>query len=88
MRESKSTGMEMLLSADALITRYFTLTSEFDMLMPTRRSNSWEYDLENRFRIHISKYVSFDIINKLSKKPNITELQYEEQVLVRLSFLL
>ena len=85
---STSRGVEMLLGADALISRYLTLTSEFDMLMPRRESDSWEYDLNNRCRIHISKYVSFDIIAELSKKPNVKELRYEEQVLLRFSFLL
>lgn len=86
--ESRSKGLELLLGLDALISRYVTLTSEFDMLMPRRQTQSWEYDLSNQFRIRVSRYVGFDIIAKLSKKPNVEDLQYEEQVLVRFSFLL
>jgi hypothetical protein len=86
--ESRSRGIEMLLGVDALPSRYVTLTSELDLLMPKRQTDSWEYDLNNQCRVHISKYVSFDIIAKLSKKPNVERLRYEEQVLVRFSFLL
>ena len=88
LKNSSSTGFEALLVMDARLSRFASLDSEFDILMPSFNTGSWDLNWENRFRLVLSRYVNMDIVVDLKRDRDIKRLQSREQVLLRFVYLL
>ena len=88
LENSSSTGFEALLVMDARLSRFASLDSEFDILMPSFNTGSWDLNWENRFRLVLSRYVNMDIVVDLKRDKEIKRLQSREQVLLRFVYLL
>jgi hypothetical protein len=88
LANASSTGLEALVIMDARLTRLAILDSEFDLLMPSAGSNSWEFNWENRLRLALSHFVSMDLVADLTREKPLRRLQARQQVLLRLYYLL
>ncbi len=88
LKNTSSTGFEALLVMDARLSRFASLDSELDILMPSLNTDSWELNWENRFRLVLSRFVNMDIVVDLKREKDIKRLQSREQVLLRFVYLL
>ena len=83
-----STGLETLLVLDSRISRFVSLDSEFELLIPGLRTKAWEFSLENRWRIQLSRYINLDLVLDVQRRKPILRLQSEQQALLRFVYLL
>ena len=85
MIESKITGMEFLLLGDIRIGRYVLFYTEFDILMPESKRDTWVYDGENRLRLNLTSSVSLLFKVEYWKDENLKNIQTRYQTLLRFS---
>lgn len=88
LQKATSTGFEALLITDARLGRFVSLDSEFDILMPSGKVDSWVFSWENRWRIILTSFVNLDLVLDLKRDETIRRVQAQEQVLLRLSYIL
>jgi hypothetical protein len=104
LTRATSTGFEALLITDARLTRFISLDSEFDILMPSRQVDTWEFSWENRWRIILTSFANLDVVVDLDRPPptqrrkdalgretallGLKGLEMRQQVLLRLSYVL
>ena len=84
LRDASSTGLEALLITDARLSKYVTLDSELDLLMPSSATDSWEFTFENRIRTFLTPFVNMDIVLDFERQKPLNRLQSAQQVLLRL----
>ena len=85
IQEAKITGVEFLLLGDVRIGKYILFDTEFDILMPKSKSDSWVYDGENRLRISLTSSVSLLLTMEFWKFENMDKIQTRYQTLLRFS---
>jgi len=83
--ETDITGMEFLMLGDIRFGRYVLLNTEFDILMPESKRDTWVYDGENRIRINLTSHVSLLIKIEYWKDENVEKMQTRYQTLIRFS---
>lgn len=88
LANASSTGLEALVIMDARLTSLAILDSEFDLLMPSAGSDSWEFNWENRLRLILSSFASVDLVADLTREKPLRRLQARQQALLRLYYLL
>ncbi|MBI2505265.1 MAG: hypothetical protein HYW07_18785 [Candidatus Latescibacteria bacterium] len=104
LKNTSSTGFEALLITDARLGRFISLDSEFDILLPSSRVDSWVFSWENRWRIILTSFVNLDVVMDLDRpEPSqrrktalgeetsflgLKGLELRQQVLLRLSYIL
>ena len=88
LTDASSTGLESVVTMDARVTSMAMLDCEFDMLMPSAASASWEFNWENRLRLALSKFASVDLVADLTRESPLRRLQARQQLLLRLYYLL
>ena len=83
LENASSTGLEALLIMDARWSRYFSMDSEFDILMPSAKTGSWEFTFENRVRTFLTPFINMDIVFDFERQKPLNRLQSRQQVLLR-----
>lgn len=83
IENASSTGLEALIIMDARWSRYFSMDSEFDILMPSPKTGSWEFAFENRVRTFLTPFINMDIVFDFAKQKPLNRLQSSQQVLLR-----
>ena len=78
-----STGLETLLVLDSRLSRFVSLDSEFELLIPGLKTDAWEFSLKNRWRIQLSRYINLDLVLDVQRRKPILRLQSEQQALLR-----
>ena len=78
-----STGLEALLILDARVSRYISLDSELDVLMPSSKTSAWEFTFENRMRTFLTPFINMDIVFDFERGEPLRRLQSRQQVLLR-----
>ena len=86
--DTSTTGVEALLILNAHFSRYLSLDSEFDILIPEVATSAWEFTFENRLRLLLSRFVNMDIVLNFERVKPIVRLQARQQVLMRFVYLL
>jgi len=79
------TGMEFLLLGDMRFGRYVLFYTEFDILMPESKRDTWVYDGENRLRLNLTSHVSLLFKLEYWKDENVKNIQTRYQALLRFS---
>ncbi len=82
---STSIGLEALLITGARIGRFVDLNSEVDLLVSSRRIDSWVFSWENRWRIFLTSFINLDIVADIERDETRKQFQATEQVLLRFS---
>ena len=85
MIDTDITGFEMLVLGDFRIGRYLLFNTEFDILMPDEKRDSWVYDGENRLRLNLTSNVSLLLTAEYWKDENVKTTQTRYQTLLRFS---
>ena len=85
MTKSKITGVECLLFGDIRIGRYVLFYTEFDILMPDSKRDTWVYDGENRLRLNLTSNVNLLFKVEYWKYENVSDIQTRYQTLLRFS---
>ena len=88
LKDTSTTGLEALLILNSRFSRYLSLDSEFDILIPDINTDSWEFTFENRLRLLLSRFVNMDVVLNFERVKPIVRLQSRQQVLIRLVYLL
>lgn len=88
LRDTSTTGLEALLILNSRFSRYLSLDSEFDILIPEIAAAAWEFTFENRLRLLLSRFVNMDIVLNFERVKPILRLQSRQQVLLRFVYLL
>ena len=88
LNNTSTTGLEALLILNSRFSRYLSLDSEFDILIPDVATDSWEFTFENRLRLLLSRFVNMDIVLNFERVKPIVRLQSRQQVLLRFVYLL
>ena len=88
LRDTSTTGFEALLILNSRLSRYLSLDSEFDSLIPNRHTDAWEFTFENRLRLLLSRFANMDIVFNFERVKPIVRLQSRQQVLLRFVYLL
>jgi hypothetical protein len=88
LKDTSSTGLEALLILNSRFSRFWTLDSEFDILIPEVAIDAWEFTWENRLRLLLSRFVNMDIVFDFEREKSIKRLQSRQQVLLRFVYLL
>ena len=83
LENSTSTGLEALLIMDARLGRYLSLDSEFDILMPSAKTESWQFTFENRVRTFLTPFINMDVVLDFERQKPLNRLQSSQQVLLR-----
>ena len=83
LENSSSTGLEALRIMDARWSRYFSIDSEFDILMPSAKTDKWEFTFENRVRTFLTPFINMDIVFDFEKQKPLRRLLSRQQVLLR-----
>ena len=86
--DTSTTGLEALLILNAHFSRYLSLDSEIDILIPEVATRAWEFTFENRLRLLLSRFVNMDIVLNFERVKPIVRLQSRQQVLMRFVYLL
>ena len=82
---ASSVGFEALLITDARLGKAINLDSEFDILMPSSKTDDWVFSWENRLRVFLTSYISLDLVADIEREETLKRLQGREQVLLRFS---
>jgi len=85
LENASSVGFEALLITDARLGKSINLDSEFDLLMPSTKTDDWVFSWENRLRVFLTSYISLDLVADLEREETLKRLQGREQVLLRFS---
>ena len=85
LKNASSTGFEALLITDARLARAINFDSEFDILMPSAKTDDWVFSWENRLRIFLTSFISLDLVADLEREETLKRLQGREQILLRFS---
>ncbi|MYA22274.1 MAG: DUF3078 domain-containing protein [Gemmatimonadetes bacterium] len=88
LQDTATTGLEAVLLLRARFSRLPSLDSEFDILIPETTTDTWEFNWENRLRLPLSRFVSLVVVFDFKREQAIRRLQSEQQVLLRLNYLL
>ncbi len=88
LSDTSTNGLEALLILNSRFSRYVSLDSEFDILIPDAATDSWEFTFENRLRLLLSRYINMDIVLNFERVKPILRLQSRQQVLMRFVYLL
>ncbi len=83
-----SIGLETLLVLDSRLSRFVSLDSEFELLIPGIQTDSWEFSWENRWRVQLSRYINLDLVVDIQRRKPVMRLQSEQQALLRFVYLL
>ena len=88
LEDQTSTGLEAVLLLRSRFSRFPSLDSEFDILIPETATDTWEFTWENRLRLPLSRFVNVVVVFDFERKPPVQRLQSRQQVLLRLNYLL
>ena len=88
LQDKTTTGLEAVLLLRSRFSRFPSLDSEFDILIPETATDTWEFTWENRLRLPLSRFVNMVVVFDFKRKPPVQRLQSEQQVLLRLNYLL
>jgi hypothetical protein len=83
--KTETTGMECLLLGDIRLGRYIIFNTEFDVLMPNSKKDTWVYDGENRLRLNLTSHVSILLTLEYWKDESVKTPQTRYQTLLRFS---
>lgn len=83
--KTETTGIEFLFLGDIRLGRYIIFNSEFDLLMPESKRDTWIYDCENRLRLNLTSNVSLLFTMEWWKDENVDTTQTRYQTLLRFS---
>ena len=88
LADKTTTGLEALLLLRSRFSRFPSLDSEFDLLIPKTATDTWEFNWENRLRLPLSRFVNMVVVFNFKRQPPVQRIQSEQQVLLRLNYLL
>ena len=88
LEDKTTTGLEAVLLLRSRFSRFPSLDSEFDLLIPKTATDTWEFNWENRLRLPLSRFVNVVVVFDFERKPPVQRLQSRQQVLLRLNYLL
>ncbi|MCY4604824.1 MAG: DUF3078 domain-containing protein [Gemmatimonadetes bacterium] len=88
LQDKTATGLEAMLLLRSRFSRLPSLDSEFDILIPATDTGTWEFTWENRLRLPLSRFVNVVVVFDFERKQPVQRLQSEQQVLLRLNYLL
>ena len=88
LQDKTTTGLEAVLLLRSRFSRFPSLDSEFDILIPETATDTWEFTWENRLRLPLSRFINMVVVFDFKRKPPVQRLQSEQQVLLRLNYLL
>ena len=88
LEDKTTTGLEAVLLLRSRFSRFPSLDSEFDLLIPKTATDTWEFNWENRLRLPLSSFVNVVVVFDFKRKPPVQRLQSKQQVLLRLNYLL
>ena len=83
LETTTSIGMETLLVLDSRPSRFVSLDSELELLIPSLETSKWELSWENRCRILLSRYINLDLVVDLDRRKPLLRMQSEQQALLR-----
>ena len=86
--DKTTTGLEAVLLLRSRFSRFPSLDSEFDLLIPKTATDTWEFNWENRLRLPLSRFVNMVVVFNFKRQPPVQRMQSEQQVLLRLNYLL
>ena len=88
LADKTTTGLEAVLLLQSRFSRFPSLDSEFDIIIPKTATDTWEFNWENRLRLPLSRFVNMVVVFDFKREQAIRRLQSEQQVLLRLNYLL
>lgn len=88
LEDKTSTGLEAVLLLRSRFSRFPSLDSEFDILISETDTDTWEFTWENSLRFPLSRFVNVVVVFDFERKQPVQRLQSEQQVLLRLNYLL
>ena len=88
LHDTSTTGLEAVLLLRSRFSRFPSLDSEFDLLIPKTATDTWEFNWENRLRLPLSRFINMVVVLDFERKPPVQRLQSRQQVLLRLNYLL
>ena len=88
LRDTSTTGLEAVLLLRSRFSRLPSLDSEFDIIVPGTATDTWEFTWENRLRLPLSRFVNVVVVFDFKREKAVQRLQSEQQVLLRLNYLL
>ena len=88
LEDKTTTGLEAVLLLRSRFSRFPSLDSEFDLLIPKTDTDTWEFTWENRLRLPLSRFANVVVVFDFERKPPVQRLQSRQQVLLRLNYLL
>ena len=88
LEDQTSTGLEAVLLLRSRFSRFPSLDSEFDILISETDTDTWEFTWENSLRFPLSRFVNVVVVFDFERKQPVQRLQSEQQVLLRLNYLL
>ena len=88
LADKTTTGLEALLLLRSRFSRFPSLDSEFDLLIPKTDTDTWEFNWENRLRLPLRRFVNMVVVFNFKRQPPVQRMQSEQQVLLRLNYLL
>ena len=83
--KTETTGIELLFLGDIRLGRYIIFNTEFDILMPESKKETWIYDGENRLRLNLTGNVSLLFTMEYWKDESVKNVQTRYQTLLRFS---
>lgn len=88
LNDTATTGLEAVLLLRSRFSRFPSLDSEFDLLIPETGTDAWEFNWENRLRLPLSRFVNMVVVFDFEREQAVQGLQSTQQVLLRLNYLL
>ncbi len=88
LQDKTATGLEAVLLLRSRFSRFPSLDSEFDILIPETATDTWEFTWENRLRLPLSRFINMVVVFDFERKLPVQRLQSMQQVLLRLNYLL
>jgi len=88
LQDTATTGLEAVLLLRSRFSRFPSLDSEFDIIIPETATDTWEFNWENRLRLPLSRFVNLVVVFDFKREQAVQRLQSEQQVLLRLNYLL
>lgn len=88
LEDKTDTGLEAVLILRSRFSSLPSLDSEFDILIPETATDTWTFAWENRMRLPLSRFVNMVVAFDFERKPPVQRVQSNQQILLRLNFLL
>ena len=88
LEDQTATGLEAVLLLRSRFSRFPSLDSEFDLLIPETATDTWEFTWGNRLRLPLSRFINMVVVFDFERKQPVQRLQSEQHVLLRLNYLL